>query len=312
ANTETETRARMGGLAILMIGVGSFFLPRLGGTDAITTSFLLGLWRTTCLVVLFFIKPTERKIEQKDFLSYRPLVLNRSFLLYFIPWIMFTLVNDLTYPVTLKAFPSLVENGTIIESILAGVFSVVYGFAADRIGRKRVILLAFALLGVGYGALGFGSGNEGAFWFYTAVDGIAWGALSMIFIMTVWGDLAQTKGSEKFYVLGSLPYLLSNLSRLTIGNYLADTVPGAAVFSFAGFFLFAAVLPLFLAPETLPEKIIKDNEMKTYLEKAQKIVMKTQNEDGKKPLKGYEEIKLEIEIRQEEFEKSEELAEECY
>jgi hypothetical protein len=42
-------------------------------------------------------------------------------------------------------------------------------------------------------------------------------------------------------------------------------------FSFASFFLFLAVIPLMYAPETLPEKTIKDRELKSYLEKAQKV-----------------------------------------
>jgi hypothetical protein len=41
--------------------------------------------------------------------------------------------------------------------------------------------------------------------------------------------------------------------------------------SIASFFLFLAVIPLFYAPETLPEKEIKERELKGYIEKAKKI-----------------------------------------
>jgi hypothetical protein len=41
-------------------------------------------------------------------------------------------------------------------------------------------------------------------------------------------------------------------------------------FSLASFFLFVAVLPLMYAPETLPEKKIKDRELRDYLEKAKR------------------------------------------
>jgi len=44
-----------------------------------------------------------------------------------------------------------------------------------------------------------------------------------------------------------------------------------AMLSIASFFLFLAVLPLFYAPETLPEKEIKERELKEYLKKARKI-----------------------------------------
>jgi hypothetical protein len=39
-------------------------------------------------------------------------------------------------------------------------------------------------------------------------------------------------------------------------------------------FLFIAVLPLLYAPETLPEKIMKDRALKGYVEKALKQVQK--------------------------------------
>jgi hypothetical protein len=40
------------------------------------------------------------------------------------------------------------------------------------------------------------------------------------------------------------------------------------IFSFASVFLFLAVLPLIYAPETLPEKTMKDRDLKSYIEKA--------------------------------------------
>jgi hypothetical protein len=38
--------------------------------------------------------------------------------------------------------------------------------------------------------------------------------------------------------------------------------------------LFLAVLPLFYAPETLPEKVRKERELKFYVEKAQEVAQK--------------------------------------
>jgi hypothetical protein len=43
-----------------------------------------------------------------------------------------------------------------------------------------------------------------------------------------------------------------------------------AIFSVASFFLFLAVIPLMFAPETLPEKTLKERELKQYVEKAKK------------------------------------------
>ena len=57
-----------------------------------------------------------------------------------------------------------------------------------------------------------------------------------------------------------------------MGAYLAQNnlISETTVFSFAAFFLFAATLPLFYAPETLSEKVLKDMDLMSYVEKARK------------------------------------------
>jgi accessory gene regulator protein AgrB len=56
--------------------------------------------------------------------------------------------------------------------------------------------------------------------------------------------------------------------RLSLGAYVADNLPNN-FFSFASFFLFIAVLPLFYAPETLAEKKIRELELKNYAKRAE-------------------------------------------
>ena len=114
-----------------------------------------------------------------------------------------------------------------------------------------------------------------ALYLYLALDGVTWGLFFSVFFMAIWGDLGENYDKEKYYTLGGLPFFLAGflpvliewLARLfsvDLANY------AAAAFSLASFFLFLAVLPLMYAPETLPEKTIKDREIKNYLEKAQK------------------------------------------
>jgi MFS family permease len=189
---------------------------------------------------------------------------------------MFLLVNSLTFPVNEKHFsPELVHTSSSVEFVLAGVSAVVFGFLADSAGRKRLTVAGFTFLGLGHAILGFSSGNIIGWWFYTFVDGIAWGSFNTIFFFTLWGDLAEGRHGEKYYALGILPYFMSNFMRFSMGTYIANAIDNyALIFSFASFFLFLAVLPLVYAPETLPEKIIKDKELQIYVEKAQKIKKK--------------------------------------
>jgi MFS family permease len=284
AVTKTGNRARLSGMIILSIGIGFFLLKSIGGADAILTSLGLVTWRSLGLTILVLLKPKEKSIDQKTRLSYRAIISDRPFLLYFVPWLMFSLVNDLALPASQNLFPeTFVSFSTMLENLLAGTVAVIGGFFADSAGRKRLTLAGFALLGLGYAILGFVPESFLGWWFYIIVDGIAWGIFSTIFLITVWGDLAQGQNSEKYYILGSLPYLLSNFTRISLGSYVAATVTDLfAVFSFAAFFLFLAVLPVVYAPETLPEKTIKELELKKYVEKAQKEVEKTQKKEAEK------------------------------
>ena len=275
ASTEAANRSRLAGLAFLFVSLGFFLFITIGIEDILFNAIILAILKSAGLLLLIFLKPDEKQINQGDRMSYSFVIKNRSFLLYFIPWLMFSIVNYAAVPIvdiianstfapeTVKLFP-------IIENVTAGILAVIFGFCADFVGRKRLVLAGFSLLGVGYGCLGLFQENIYSWWFYTITDGVAWAVFYTIFIMTLWGDLAHNKSSEKYYAIGSLPFLFSNFMRLSISEDLAKLIPGAAIFSFAGFFLFLAVLPLIYAPETLPEKKIKERELKGYLEKAKK------------------------------------------
>jgi hypothetical protein len=276
ASTDAGNRGRFGGITFLIIGLGIFGLGQMVTTSSLFTSLVLAAWRVSGVVILLVLKPEEKQIEQNSKLSYGSVLSNRSFLLYFVPWAMFLLVNSLAIPVIEKHFTTdLVQFSSSVEFILSGISAAISGFLADSAGRKRLAVAGFALLGVGYAILGFTGGNLIGWWFYTFVDGIAWGMFFMIFLFTVWGDLSDEIGSEKYYALGVLPYLISSFIRFSAGAYVANAVSdNALIFSYASFFLFAAVLPLIYAPETLSQKKIEEKQLKSYMKKAEDIKKK--------------------------------------
>jgi len=294
ASTETENRAGLSGVIILLSGVCFLSLSIMGSTDAALASIVLLFWRFGGLILLILLKPREINIDKSDHITYGAIITNSSLLLYFIPWLMFSLVNNLAFPILNNFFPAnFVNISSMLESVLAGFSALFFGFFADFVGRKRLMLFGFVLLGLGYAALGLFPGNSPGWWFYTCADGVSWGVFTTIFLLTLWGDLANKHNAEKYYVVGFLPYLLSNFLQVSIGQYVADTVINEiTVFSFASFFLFASVLPLFYAPETLPEKIIKDRDLKNYFERAQKLAQK---ENGKIKKQDMEQTKKENE-----------------
>jgi MFS family permease len=287
ACTEQKNRAKFGGIVVLLLVFAVPIITLLGETEAFLPPVVLMIWLGISLTLLK-TKAPESKLEPKNKVSYRSILTNRSFLLYVIPWLMFSLINDLASQVianSFSGFPAFFSQGNvIITTVIAGICAMVFGFLADKKGRKRLALIGFSLLGIGYAALGLFNGNYAVAWFYTCADGIAWGAFTMLFLTTLWGDIAQGSNGEKYYLLGVLPYLFSTFLGDPMGTYLAQNnlVSETTVFSFAAFFLFAATLPLFYAPETLSEKVLKDMDLMSYVEKAKK---KAESESKKPQLK---------------------------
>ena len=276
--TQPQNRAKASGL-ILLFGIG-YTLICFVGTDAVVIAAVLAVWRAASLLPLLSIKGAAEEAEEKT-VTYRAVLSNRALILYTVPWLMFTLIDALTLDLNSAyfngaSFPAFFsQNYILIESIFASASAVVCGFIADRKGRKRLALVAFVLLGISYAVLGLFSGQFAAALFYVCVYGFAWAAFSLLFLYTVWGDIAQERRAEKYYFLGILPYLFSNFIRIAVGQPITAGVGSVTVvFSFASFFLFLAILPLAYAPETLPERLMKKAELKSYIEKALEQVQK--------------------------------------
>ena len=279
--TVSQNRAKLGGIIILLMGLGYSLISIIGSNETILLAASLGVLQILGLISIFSTKSVEEHSEQNKQVSYRSIISNKTFLLYAAPWLMFSLINQLTLELNTNYFSggtfpiAFGQNFQLIENILSGASAIICGFLADKKGRKRLALVGFVLLGVGYASLGLLNGNYFAAWFYVCADGVAWGAFAMLFLVTIWGDISQEKSGEKYYFLGVLPYLFSILAGGLAGPSISVNVQELTVFSFASFFLFVAVLPLVYAPETLPDKILKNLDLNSYVNKALEKVKKS-------------------------------------
>ena len=184
-------------------------------------------------------------------------------------------------PIIEHSFGTELYNSYMMAEILiTSVSAFLGGVICDFKGRKISGILGFMLLGVGYAFLSLLSGPypQVSQILWVSCDGVAWGFLYVTFIFVVWGDVSEGRTPEKYYLLGGMPFLLSNLISVLVMPFV-KIVPITASFSLASFFLFVAILPLLYAPETLPEKTIKDRELKSYVEKAQKEAAKAQKKE---------------------------------
>ena len=270
-SSTTEKRGRLGGLLAFVLDICLFFLALLLGLlSSAGRVQVFMIWLGFGLVASLLLRKEIGHAQGMKNPRLLAILRERRFVYYLLPWIMFCLVNSLEAPILRNFFGAgFFEFALIAESAISSLCALVGGFFADKVGRKIVAIVGFALLGVGYAALGLFSNIHSSWYLYVAVDGIAWGMFVLLFFMVMWGDLAGDMLKEKYYLLGGLSFLLSWFVQLIIEPYV-ELISVYAAFSLAAFFLFLAVLPLMYAPETLPEKAMRDRELKQYIEKAKK------------------------------------------
>ena len=268
--TSTENRGFHGGVTWSAIGFGILLLALLVNSLSSVLAFLaIAIWRALGLGAFAFMKNDETTHTKRSSPTYFSILRRRDLTLYLIPWIMFCLVNFVETPMLEKVFGGFFVSVGFIEFALTGFFALIGGALADIVGRKRVIMTGFIILGLEYAILSLFYSLPVSWYVYTAFDGIAWGMFASVFFMTLWGDLANGFAKEKYYLLGGLSYILSGFLPILVKPYV-EVIPLNASFSLASFFLFLAVLPLMYAPETLPEKRIRERELKEYVERAKK------------------------------------------
>jgi len=270
--TNVENRGRCGGAVWGTVGFSILGLALfLNMLDLFHASVVLTVWRVAGLIAFYGLSRFRGKLHpMPSTSSYRDILSRRDVMLYLLPWVMFSLVNFAESPILGNLFGDSQAFVGFVEFAISGFFAIVGGVLADLVGRKRVVITGFVILGIEYAVLSLFAGVRASWFVYTVCDGIAWGMFAAVFFMTVWGDLAEDGQKEKYYVLGGLPYLLAGFLPVLIKPFVGE-IETVTAFSLASFFLFLAVLPLMYAPETLSEKKIREMELRSYTERAKKI-----------------------------------------
>ena len=270
--TLVENRGRMGGITMLIVNLSApLFVIAISAFNLVIDSVILTMWRASGLII-FFLSPGEETTPGiKRSTSFISIFHDKSFLFYFVAWLMFNLIDRIEWPVLEYLFSDYFYYlASIIDPIICGFSAFIAGLLSDRIGRKRVVLYGLVTLGIAYAIIGIAPALEFSWYFYLVVDGMATGILWVIFILILWGDLSQPGTREKYYLIGGTPYFLSNIVEQLSAPYVS-MIPAISAFSLASFFLFLAVLPLLYAPETLPERKIELRRLRKYVEKAKRL-----------------------------------------
>ncbi len=268
--TTAEGRGKIGAAIFFSIQMlSAIILVFTLGVGTEYAFLILAVWRLLGIVGILFYQPLQKPPEERMISSFS-IIKERIFLLYFVSWLLFALVNSIEAPVVEGFFGGAFDNYQIATTLISSFSALMGGVLCDLKGRKIVGILGLAILGIGYAFLSFFSGGATKEWgqiLYTICDGTAWGILYVIFVFVLWGDQSEGKVREKFYLWGSMPFLFSSFISILVQPF---SIPSNTAFPLASFFLFIAILPLIYAPETLPEKAMKDRDLKSYTEKALK------------------------------------------
>jgi MFS family permease len=276
-NVDINHRGSVGGFVFFMAFIGMCIIGFLSTVlSYMATVLFFTIWRGVGLAIFMLFNSKNFESIKVTEISYKAILHKKSFVLYYIPWIMFCLVNFLEIPFfdfQLQQY-FLGTNVRYLISIsefgIGGLSAMVCGLLSDLIGRKRIIIFAYTIVGIGYAALSFAFSSPFIFYLYVVLDGVAWGVFALMFYFIIWGDIAENYPKEKIYLLGTLPFLISSFLSFFVTPY-AQIFPLFTAFSLASFFLFLAVIPLMYAPETLPEKTVRERELRSYIEKAKRI-----------------------------------------
>ena len=257
------SRGKVAGIIFFSANLGSipFAFLFLLFPDFLTYLIISALWRISALPVLMFLRLEDAYEKKKSLLNILSSLVQRKFLTYLIPWVLFIFIDRICRPFF---------GTTLLEIVVGSFSSLLGGFLIDYKGRRHIVIYSFVILGIAYGIVGIAPEMQLARITYSLLDGFAAGMLWVAFILVLWGDLSAPNTREEAYFLGNFFFFASNIiSILTIT--LIESLPINAVFPLASFFLFLAVIPLLYAPETLPEKLIRRRELRKYVEKAKKI-----------------------------------------
>ena len=268
-NTSIEKRGLTSGMIFLFTNLAAIPLFSIVSTNSniVLSWVILAIWRASGLIV-FFLKPKEKIVsETKTKDSFKVIFSNKSFLLYFVAWFMFMLVDRSEAPMV-RFFlndPTYFMLAPIIGSFSAFVACLL----ADRVGRKRIVITGFVTFGIAYAVIGIVPDLAFSRYFFLAIESVSTGILVATFVLLLWGDLSEFGSREKYYAIGISPFFLTFIIQLFSGTYFME-IPNTSVFSLAAFFLFIAVIPLLYAPETLPEKKMELRRLRKFADDAKK------------------------------------------
>ena len=262
--TNFENRGAVSGIYIF-----SIYLLIIISSTVISSAFDLALFllvlRAISILLISFRPIKKADVEEPAFVRH-PL---RVPLLYMFVWFIFLLVDVIVSNMALQRLTPNEIYWINLESVTLGLSAMIIGGAiADNVGRRKLIIFAYLYLGIEYSFISLSSGDLIR---YTFIDGVAWGLLSTLFLLVIWGDVGS-KRARPLYTATALTIGVASIYFKNIIPLFGLRYDLNQAFPLTSIFLFlSVVITSFLLPETLPDKIIQSKELRDYIETAKKI-----------------------------------------
>lgn len=274
-STRAEERGRVSGLLILSIFIIVFLATlflEIFRPDA-TGVILFSIFVKMTGFFAFFLDSMKRKAGVPD--SWKKVLTYRSFALYLLAYVLFNICSGLvtviwsTRPDELPWITAN-ANASILRPVGIAVIAVISGFFADKIGRKKPVIVGLILLGISYALVSL-EFTPDTFFAQYIISGLAWGILIVMYT-TIPGDLASVGSAEKFYTLGVVvPFILYTTIH-GVWRFI-EFPPKLDVFStILSMALFLSIIPILYAAESLSESIIQEVKLKEYTKKVREVV----------------------------------------
>jgi MFS family permease len=289
-SSTADERGRVSGLALLVTFVLVFLAilanSVLGFPSGIGyASQPVGLVLTAVVVRLigflsFLFDPIQRRANNAK--PWRSILGRKDFGLYTFAFVFFNIAAGLVAFIWLGLpknpdYESIAQVGNILRYVGLGVFGVIAGIAADRIGRKRPIILGLMMLGVGYALIGLIT-NATTYLANFLLSGFAWGIIMVIYLV-VPGDLAFPGSEERFYASGWVLPLMLYIGINGAARFVNLVLPLDVFSTILSIILFASIVPIWSAAETLSESKIQERRLREYAEKVGKEVQEYKESD---------------------------------
>lgn len=280
-STVPEERGRVSGFIILSVFIflviSSVIFNFLGDTDSIGILTVTIFLRLTGFLPFLFDSIEDKVYSPK---SWSKIFKHKDFVIYMSAFLLFNICSGLVsfiwylIPHTTE-YIAVSQSATVLRYIGIAIVSIVTGFLADRVGRKKPVIIGVVLLGIAYALIGLKLTTE-TYFLQLVLSGLAWGILIVIYNV-IPGDLAFVGSEEKFYILGVIiPSFVLYTGINGAGRFFFPEIPLDVFSTFLSILLFISVIPILYAKETLSESKIKMARLKEHMKKVQKVIKETE------------------------------------